>query len=61
MNLIYKVNEKPNSLKEWFLYTLQMLLAVFVATVLIANICCTPISSCLLGAGIATIIYELIT
>ena len=61
MNLIYKVNEKPNSLKEWFLYTLQMLLAVFVATVLIANICGTPISSCLLGAGIATIIYELIT
>ena len=61
MNLIYKVNEKPHSLKEWSLYTLQMLLAVFVATVLIANICGTPISSCLLGAGIATIIYELIT
>ena len=60
MNLIYKINEKPKTLKEWSLYTLQMLLSVFIATVLIANICGTPISSCLLGAGIATIIYELI-
>ena len=36
MNLIYKVNEKPHLLKEWLLYTLQMLLSVFVATVLAA-------------------------
>ena len=34
MNLIYKVNEKPHSLKEWSLYTLQMLLAVFVGIML---------------------------
>ena len=36
-------------------------MAVFVATVLIANICGTPISSCLIGAGIATILYQVIT
>lgn len=38
-----------------------MVLAVFVATVLIANICRTPIPSCLIGAALGTIIYEAIT
>lgn len=46
---------------QWPIYTLQMLLAVFVATVLIANICGTPISSCLIGAAIGTLIYEIAT
>lgn len=40
---------------------MQQVLAIFVATVLIANICGTPISSCLLGAGIGTLIYQCIT
>ena len=31
------------------------------ATVLIANICGTPISSCLLGAALGTLIYQVIT
>ena len=60
-NLIYGISDKPKTIREWFIYALQQLLAVFVATVLIANICGTPISSCLFGAGIATIIYQLIT
>lgn len=38
-----------------------MVLAVFVATVLIANICGTPIPSCLIGAAVGTIVYEVIT
>lgn len=38
-----------------------MLLAIFVATVLIANICGTPISTALIGAAIGTLIYEVIT
>ena len=46
---------------QWPLYTLQMLLAVFVATVLIANICGTPIPTCLIGAAVGTIVYELFT
>lgn len=46
---------------QWPLYTLQMLLAVFVATVLIANICGTPISSCLIGAAVGTLVYEVAT
>lgn len=43
------------------LFALQQVLAVFVATVLIANICGTPISSCLLGACLGTLTYQLIT
>lgn len=38
-----------------------MLLAVFVATVLIANICGTPIASCLIGAAAGTLVYEVVT
>lgn len=60
-NLLYGISDKPRTIKEWFLYALQQLLAVFVATVLIANICGTPISSCFLGGAIGTLVYQLIT
>lgn len=60
-NLLYDIREVPRSVKEWILYTLQQVLSIFVATVLIANICGTPISSCLFGAGVGTLIYQLIT
>lgn len=60
-NLIYDIGDKPKKIREWILYAIQQLMAVFVATVLIANICGTPISSCLFGAGLGTIIYQLIT
>lgn len=59
--MIYRINEKPKTFAEWALYTLQMVLAVFVATVLIANICGTPVSSCLLAACFGTLIYQVIT
>lgn len=60
-NLKYDINETPRTIHELLLYGLQQALAVFVATVLIANICGTPISSCLFGAGIATLFYQVIT
>lgn len=60
-NLLYNIDDRPRSIKEWVFYALQQLLAVFVATVLIANICGTPISSCFLGGAIGTIVYQLIT
>ena len=60
-NLLYDIREVPRSAKEWILYTLQQVLSIFVATVLIAKICGTPISSCLFGAGVGTLIYQLIT
>ena len=60
-NLLYDIHESPKTIKEWILYSLQQLMAVFVATVLIATICGTPISSCFLGGAIGTIVYQLIT
>ena len=60
-NLIYDINDKPKKWHEWIIYALQQLLSVFVATVLIANICGTPVDSCLFGAGIATLVYQVIT
>ena len=60
-NLIYGIHDKPRTIKEWGLYALQQLMAVFVATVLIATICDTPISSCFLGGAIGTLVYQLIT
>ena len=60
-NMKYNVRDVPKKWWEWLLYPLQILLSVFVATVLIANICGTPISSCLLGACLGTLIYQIIT
>lgn len=59
--MIYGISDRPKTAKEWFLYAFQQLMSIFVATVLIANICGTPISSCLFGAGIGTLVYQLIT
>ena len=59
--MIYDVNEKPRTWKEWILYPIQMILAVFVATVLIATICGTPIDVCLLGGCIGTLTYQICT
>lgn len=60
-DLIYGISDSPRTAKEWILYALQQVLAVFVATVLIANICGTPVDACLIGACIATLIYQVIT
>lgn len=60
-NLVLNTNEKPRSAKEWILYPLQMVMAVFVATVLIATICRTPIDVCLLGGCLGTLVYQCFT
>lgn len=59
--LLYNISEKPKTLKEWALYAMQQVLAVFIATILIANICGTPVSSCLIGACLGTLLYQLLT
>ena len=60
-DLVLNTNEKPRSAKEWILYPLQMVMAVFVATVLIATICGTPIDVCLLGGCLGTLVYQCFT
>lgn len=59
--MIYGVTDSPRFIREWILYAVQQVMAVFVATVLIANICGTPVDACLIGACIGTLVYQLIT
>lgn len=59
-NLIYGLGDKIPT-KKLILFALQMMLSVFVATVLIANICGVAVSGALVGAGLATLTYALIT
>lgn len=61
MNLIYDISDTPKTAREWWVYAVQQVFAVFVATVLIANICGTPVDACLFGACIGTLLYQVIT
>lgn len=58
--MIYNIHDKV-PFKKLFLFSVQMVLSVFVATVLIANICGVAVSGALIGAGLATLIYVLVT
>lgn len=59
-NLLYNIHEKP-PFNKLVLFAVQMVLSVFVATVLIANICGVSVSGALFGAGISTLVYILST
>lgn len=58
--MIYQIDERP-PIGKLVLFSLQMLLAVFTATALIAQVCGVELSGAFIGAGLATIIYALIT
>ena len=58
--MIYNINDKM-PLNKIIVFSIQLMLSVFVATVLIANICGVAVSGALVGAGLSTIIYLLIT
>lgn len=58
--MIYQVNERP-PFGKLILFSLQMMLAVFTATALIAQICGVELSGAFIGAGIATIVYMIST
>ena len=59
--MIYGISDKPKAIKEWLLYSFQMMLSVVVATVLIAQICGTPADAAMFGGFIGTVIYASIT
>ena len=59
--MIYGIKDMPRTLGEWFLFTIQQVLSVFVATLLIAKICNTPTDACLVGACLGTLVYQIIT
>ena len=58
--MIYNLDDKI-PINKLILFALQMVLSVFVATILIANICGVAVSGALVGAGLATLIYSVIT
>lgn len=58
--MIYGIKDKL-PFPKLLLFAIQMVLSVFVATVLIANICGVSVSGALVGAGLATIVYAFMT
>ena len=58
--MIYNINDKI-PIGKLIVFSIQLVLSVFVATVLIANICGVAVSGALVGAGISTIVYLILT
>ena len=58
--MLYNINDKL-PIKRLIVAALQQVIACFVATVLIPQICGVPIAPAMLGAGLGTLIYQLIT
>lgn len=58
--MIYNINDRL-LLGKLAVFSIQLVLSVFVATVLIANICGVAVSGALVGAGISTIVYLIFT
>lgn len=59
-NMLYGINDKLPT-KRLVVAALQQVIACFVATILIPQICGLPIAPAMLGAGIGTLIYQLFT
>ena len=58
--MLYGINDKLPA-KRLVLAALQQVIACFVATILIPQICGLPIAPAIIGAGIGTLIYQLFT
>ena len=58
--MVFNVNERP-PIRQLILFAIQMMLSVFVATVLIGNICGVDTGAVLVGAGLATLINIFVT
>ena len=59
-NMLYNIHDKL-PLKHLVVAALQQVVACFVATVLIPQICGVPIAPAMVGAGIGTLIYMFFT
>ena len=58
--MLYNINDKLPA-KRLVVAALQQVVACFVATVLIPQICGVPIAPAMLGAALGTLLYQLIT
>lgn len=59
--LIYGITDKPKTIKEYLLYGVQQCISVLTASILISTICGTDVAAGLVGAGVATIVFLLLT
>lgn len=59
-NMLYGINDKLPR-QRLIVAALQQVIACFVATILIPQICGVPIAPAMVGAGLGTIIYQLFT
>ena len=59
-NMLYDINDTLPT-KRLIVAALQQVIACFVATILIPQICGVPIAPAMVGAGLGTIIYQLFT
>ena len=59
-NLLYNINDKL-PVKRLIVAALQQVIACFVATILIPQICGVPIAPAMLGAALGTLLYQLFT
>lgn len=55
--LVLDVNESPKSIKDWFLFSIQHVLAMLVACITVPLITGLPIGPTLIAAGVGTLIY----
>lgn len=58
--MIYNINDRP-PMRRLLVAALQQVIACFVATILIPQICGVPIAPAMLGAAIGTLAYQLLT
>ena len=58
--MLYNINDKLPA-RRLFVAALQQVIACFVATILIPQICGVPIAPAMLGAALGTLCYQLIT
>ena len=59
-NMLYNINDRLPT-KRLIVAALQQVIACFVATILIPQICGVPIAPAMVGAGIGTLVYQLFT
>ena len=59
-NMLYGINDKL-PVKRLIVAAFQQVIACFVATILIPQLCGLPIAPAMLGAGLGTLIYQLCT
>lgn len=60
-NLILDVNENPKKISHWILFAFQHILAMLVACITVPLLTGLPVGPTLIGAGVGTIIYVIVT